>query len=97
MTLLKCGVAGGTLTYGMAGRGQGRPVGGRMEGLLDFSSDDSGEQKQRRMSAGVVILDADPRRCELFWSRHPWIKLSGATHTHQGGNWGGGSGQVALP
>lgn len=52
-----------------------------MEGLLDFSSDDSGEQKQRRMSAGVVFLDADRRRCELFWSRHPWIKLSGATHT----------------
>lgn len=67
-----------------------------MEGLLDFSSDDSEEQKQRRMSAGVVFLDADPRRCELFWSRHPWIKLSGATHTHQEGIGGGGSGQVAL-
>lgn len=87
VALLKCGVARGALTYGMAGRGQGRPVGGRMEGLLDFSSDDSGEQKQRRMSAGIVFLDADRRRCGLFWSRHPWIKLSGATHTGPPGGW----------
>lgn len=51
-----------------------------------------GSKSRGRMSAGVVFLDADQRRCELFWSRHPWIKLSGATHTHRGERGGGEGG-----